>query len=152
MSSHKQIAVDTNIIMDAVKADGAADVAPDELAAARGIGALLLTANILVYSKKMEQEWTSKGLLGSNSNKLLLDLLRHERMKQVTPLRVSGGQARDLGQFVDPDDQPFVLVAAVIRDRPRLLITRDPKTVRDPSRRYVKKEFKVVVKKASEHV
>jgi hypothetical protein len=150
MSSRKQLAVDTNIIMDAVKADGAADVVQAELDAAREIGARLLTENIMVYSTKIEQEWTAKGLLRSNT--LLLSLARFDRMKQVVARHLNHGQVRDLGEFVDRDDQPFVLVAAVIDDGSRLLITRDPKTVQVESRRYVKKEFKVVVKKASELV
>jgi arginine repressor len=104
----------------------------------------------MVYSTKIEQEWTAKGLLRSNT--LLLSLARFDRMKQVVARHLNHGQVRDLGEFVDRDDQPFVLVAAVIDDGSRLLITRDPKTVQVESRRYVKKEFKVVVKKASELV
>lgn len=148
MSSRKQLAVDTNIIMDAVKPDGAEDVDPDELCAARELGARLLTENVLVYSSKVEQEWTAKNLLRPDS--ILSTLARHDRLKKVKPLRLSRGQEQMLGQHVDLDDQPFVLVAAVIDDGTRILATRDPKTTIDSSRRYVKKNFSVLVKKATE--
>lgn len=150
MSDRKQLAVDTNILMDAVKPDGAADVPDDELRAAREVGTKLLTEFVLVYSKKIEQEWTAKGLVSSNS--LLTNLLRNDRLRLVVVARLNGGQVRELGKHVDRDDQPFVLAAAVIDDGARVLVTRDPKTTLPESRRHVKKEYGVAVKKASEFI
>jgi hypothetical protein len=149
MSSSKQLAVDSNILMDSTKPDSATDVEPVELKAAREVGAQLLTDYSLVYNKKIEQEWIAKGI---TSNPLLLQLLRMERLKFVVSGSLNGGQAQQMAKYVDSDDQPFVLAAAAIDDGARVLVTRDPKTTLKESRRWIKKEFGVEVKTASEFV
>jgi hypothetical protein len=149
MSRSPQLAVDTNTLMDATKPDGAADVDHSELVAAREVGARLLTSHILVYSKKVYQEWDAKGV--TRSNKLLLDLLRQDRVKLVSPPSLRRGQVAECCKYVDEDDQPFVLAATAIEDKKKVLVTRDPKTTEKDSRRYVKKTFSVLIMKASEY-
>jgi len=150
MSERRQLAVDTNALMDAVKPDGASDVSEQELKAARELGARLLTQHVVVYSKKIQQEWQAKGLVGSN--KLLTDLARLDRLHMVSPRSLSGGQVRECSEHVDKDDQPFVLAASMIDPAPRVLVTRDPKTTRGASRYYVRNKFAVIVKTAGEFV
>jgi hypothetical protein len=45
-----------------------------------------------------------------------------------------------------------VLAASAIAESPKVLVTRDPKTTPQASRKYVKKTFSVIVLTASETV
>lgn len=146
---------DTNVLMDMTKPDGAADVPADDLEAARAILVCLLAADCehsVAYSKGMIAEWNEKGLLREDVAYVALrHLVAAKRMVLVDAIKLSGGQSSSLAAHVDRDDQVFVLTAAALdEDCGRRCVTRDPKTSRASSRRYVARQWKVAVKRAAE--
>lgn len=151
MSGPMTFVADTNVLMDMMKADGAPDVPAHELQAAKRILLTLLENRLLLgYAKKMTIEWTDKGLF--NDEMIVRLLLDQNLLKPIEPRRLNGGQRDALARFVDRDDQVFVLTAAEIDADRKTLATRDPKTVQQPSRAYVKRTLNVVILLATEFV
>jgi hypothetical protein len=146
------IVIDTNVLMDAMKLDGALDVAAAELAAARALVARLLSDEelLLAYADGMLPEWKQKKLFEED---MVLRILEDKgKLTKLKPRRLSGGQKADLGPHVAHDDQVFVLTAAEISgQKKKPCVTRDPRTTMNSSRRYVKATFDVTVLLASEY-
>jgi hypothetical protein len=141
---------DTTVLMDMTKPESATDVPAIELQAARVILVQLLSGDSLqlAYSNGMLSEWVTKGLLEEDA--IVRTLMDQDKFRKVKAMKISGGKIADLQEYVDFDDQVFVLSAAALPDQMRPCVTRDPKTTRKGSRREVKRLFGVTVLLASE--
>lgn len=152
MDDVKTVVADTNVIMDAGKERGAPDVADEELEAAWKILEHVIEGDLCIaYSRSILNEWRAKGLFNQEDSVLRM-LIDMERLVAVEPMRVRRAAQNALGCHVDHDDQCFVFAAAALVERVKLLVTRDPRTLRPKARRFVKKNYSVIVAMASEFV
>ena len=143
----KLIVVDANLLRDAFKdPDTCKDAEPDDVKAAFRIVASALECKIsFAYCKKMFTELSSGGF---RSDGLLRPLFDNNKFVVEKKREISGGNYRDLTNYVNGDDAMYVLVAANIPSK--TLISRDPKTSSERSIRYIKRKLGVTVLRAAE--